>query len=191
MKIMVITSSPNKEGLTESCGAAAKEGIEKGNGEAIMVRLNDLNILKCKACDEGFGICLESNKCILEDDFEKVHEAMGEVDGYVVVTPVYFHDMSKSAKTFFDRLRRCEVNLINREKGNKIDNKPFICVAAAGGSGTGTLSCLVSMERLFLHLNKMDYSNLKKFDYIGVTQRNKEYMLDVIEEGALKIVKGE
>lgn len=45
---MVITSSPNKEGLTESCGAAAKKGIEKGNGEAVMVRLNDLNILKCK-----------------------------------------------------------------------------------------------------------------------------------------------
>ena len=59
MKIMVITSSPNKEGLTESCGAAAKKGIEKGNGEAIMVRLNDLNILKRIACDQGWGICLK------------------------------------------------------------------------------------------------------------------------------------
>ena len=192
MKIMVITSSPNKEGLTESCGAAAKKGIEKGNGEAIMVRLNDLNILKCKACDQGWGICLESDKCILEDDFEKVHETMDEVDGFVVVTPVYFHDMSESAKTFFDRLRRCEANIkFNREKINKIEKKPVICVAAAGGMGTGTPSCLTSMERLFFHLNKLDYSNLKKFDYIGVTQRNKEYMLDAIEASALKIAKGE
>jgi len=192
MKIMVITSSPNKEGLTESCGEAAKKGIEKGNGEALMVRLNDLDILKCKACDQGWGICLESDKCILEDDFEKVHKAMGEVDGYVVVTPVYFHEMSESAKTFFDRLRRCEANLkFNREKVNKIEKKPFICVAAAGGSGTGTPSCLTIMERLFFHLNKTEYSNLKKFDYIGVTQRNKEYMLDAIEQCALKIVKSE
>ena len=29
MKIMVITSSPNKEGLTESCGAAAKKELKK------------------------------------------------------------------------------------------------------------------------------------------------------------------
>jgi multimeric flavodoxin WrbA len=100
--------------------------------------------------------------------------------------------MSESAKTFFDRLRRCEANLkFNREKVNKIEKKPVICVAAAGGMGTGTPSCLTNMERLFFHLNKIDYSNLKKFDYIGVTQRNKEYMLDAIEASALKIVKGE
>ena len=192
MKIMVITSSPNKHGLTESCAAAAKKGIEKGSGEAIMVRLNDLNILKCIACDQGWGICFESDKCILEDDFEKVHEVMGEVDGFVVVTPVYFHDMSESAKTFFDRLRRCEANLkFKREKINKIEKKPCICVAAAGGMGTGTVSCLTSMERLFYHLNKLDYSNLTKFDYIGITRRNKEYMLDEIGESAYKIVKCE
>ncbi len=192
MKIMVIKSSPNKDGLTESCGKAAKKGIEKGNSEAIMVCLNDLNILKCKACDQGWGICFETDKCILEDDFEQVHEAMGEVDGFVVVTPVYFHDMSESAKTFFDRLRRCEANLkFNREKVNKIERKPVICVAAAGGMGTGTISCLASMERLFFHMNKLDYSNLTKFDYIGVTRRNKEYMLDAIESSALRIVNGD
>lgn len=116
---------------------------------------------------------------------------MGEVDGYVVVTPVYFGDMSESVKTFFDRLRRCEANRFMREKGNKIQKKPFIYVAAAGSSGNGTLSCLTSMERLFLHLNNMDYTNLPKFDYIGVTQRNRDYMLDAIEAGALKMVKGE
>jgi multimeric flavodoxin WrbA len=189
MKIMVITSSPNTDGLTESCGKAAKKGIEKGNSEAVMLRLNDLNILKCKACDQGYGICLEKNKCILQDDFEMVHEAMGEVDGYVVVTPVYFHEMSESAKTFFDRLRRCEALSFNREEVNKIEKKPFICVAAAGGSGNGTLSCLISMERLFYHLNKLDSSNITNFDYIGVTQRNKDYMLKAIEFSALKLVK--
>ena len=95
-KIMVITSSPNKGGLTESCGVAAKKGIEKGKGEVVMVRLNDLNILKCEACDQGWGICLKGPvnlKMISE-----VHKAMGEVDGYVIVTPVYFGDMSESAR---------------------------------------------------------------------------------------------
>ena len=64
-------------------------------------------------------------------------------------------------------------------------------MAAAGGMGTGTISCLASMERLFFHMNKLDYSNLTKFDYIGVTRRNKEYMLDAIESSALRIVNGD
>lgn len=64
-------------------------------------------------------------------------------------------------------------------------------MAAAGGMGTGTVSCLASMERLFFHLNKLNYSNLIKIDYIGVNRRNKEYMLDTIEASAFKIVKGE
>ncbi len=188
MKIMIITCSPNKEGLTESCGAAAKKGIEKGNGEAIIIRLNDLNILPCEVCAQGWGICHEKDKCKLEDDFEKVHEAIGEVDGFIVVTPVYFGDMSESAKIFFDRLRRCEANLLNPEI-NKIKNKPFMCVAAAAHSNS--LSCLTNMERLFFHLNKLDYMYIAKFDYIGINLRNKEYMLDAIEAGALKIVNGE
>lgn len=190
MKIMVITSSPNEEGLTASCGEAAKRGIEKGNGEAVMVRLNDLNLLRCEACGQGWGICRQEDRCKLEDDFERVHEAMGEADGYVIVTPVYWGEMSESAKAFFDRLRRCEAKF-SPDKRNKIQNKPFICVAAAGGSGNGTLSCLTSMERLFFHLNRMDSKNITKFDYIGITQRNKSYMLDAIEAGALKMAKGE
>ncbi len=186
MKIMVITSTPNIEGLTESCASAAEKGIEMGNSEAIMVRLNDLNILKCDACDHGWGICLDG-KCKLEDDFEVVHKAMGAVDGFVVVTPVYFQEMSESAKTFFDRLRRCEANFFTPEIINKIQNKPFICVAAA--TGGGTLPCLISMERLFFHLNKMDHKNITNYDYIGVTQNNKDYMLKAIEAAAFKMFK--
>jgi multimeric flavodoxin WrbA len=188
MKIMVITCTPNIEGLTESCAAAAEKGIEMGNSTAIMVRLNDLNISKCEACDEGWGICLEG-KCKLEDDFEVLHRAMGAVDGFVVITPVYFQEMSESAKTFFDRLRRCEANFFTPERINKIQNKPFICVAAA--TGGGTLPCLTSMERLFFHLNKMNYKNITSSDYIGVTQGNKDYMLDAIEAATLKMFKGE
>jgi len=72
MKIMVMTSSPNKEGLTESCGDAARNGVLKGNGEVISVRLNDLDILKCNAYDQGWGTCFQEDKCKLEDDFEMV-----------------------------------------------------------------------------------------------------------------------
>jgi multimeric flavodoxin WrbA len=190
MKIMIITSSPNEKGLTESCGEAAKEGVNAGNGETLMVRLNDKHILNCNACNHGWGTCLQENQCQLDDDFNNIHNAMSTVEGYIIITPVYWGDMSESAKAFFDRLRRCEASL-DPDNINNIQNKPFICVAAAGGSGNGTLSCLTTMERLFLHLNKMNIKNITNFDYIGITQRNKSYMLDAILESAKRMILGD
>jgi len=183
-----MTSSPNKEGLTEMCSDAAKIGVENGDGQVLKVRLNDLNIFNCQTCDHGWGICLQEDKCKIEDDFEIIHKSMAEVDGYIIITPVYWGDMSESAKAFFDRLRRCEANF-DPNKTNKIQNKPFICVAAAGGSGNGTLSCLTNMERLFFHLNKLNIRNVTKFDYIGITQRNKGYMLNAIQAAAQNMVE--
>jgi multimeric flavodoxin WrbA len=183
VKILIMTCSPNVDGLTESCGYAAKLGVEAGNGEAVMMRLNDLNISRCKVCDHGWGTCMKDHECCIEDDFESVHRSIGEADGLIIVTPVYWWDMSESAKAFFDRLRRCEALL----DPNKVQGKPYICVAAAGGTGHGTLACLTQMDRLFLHMNHLNYREIKKFEYIGVTQRNKDYMLQAIKAAAEKI----
>lgn len=178
MKVMIITSSPNKDGLTEACGQAARLGVEDADGEAVMIRLNDLNISHCHACGNGWGTCRNEHVCQVSDDFQKLHEQMGKVDAYVVVTPVYWGEMSEAAKVFFDRFRRCEA--IGKE--NKIEGKPVISIAAAGGSGNGILSCLTSMERLFTQVKA------ERFDMIGIKRMNKSYMLDTIRSAAREMV---
>lgn len=179
MKVMIITGSPNKDGLTETCGQAAKMGIEDGKSEAVMVRLNDQDISKCHACGNGWGTCRDEHICQVGDDFQKLHKLMAGMDAYVVVTPVYWGEMSESAKAFFDRLRRCEA--ITKEK-NIIEGKPVISIAAAGGSGNGTLTCLASMERLFSHIRA------EKFDMIGITRKNRNHMLEAIRNSAREMV---
>lgn len=94
---MIITGSPNKDGLTETCGQAAKMGVEDGNSEAVMIRLNDLSISKCHACGNGWGTCRDEHICQIEDDFQKLHKLMADMDAYVVVTSVYWGEMSESA----------------------------------------------------------------------------------------------
>ena len=179
MKVLIITCSPNKDGLTEACGEAAKQGISDGRGDAVVIRLNDLKLARCKACKNGWGICQEKGICQVADDFQKVHKLFGDANGFVVVTPVYWWDMSESAKALFDRLRRCEA----MRDHNKIQGKPFLCIAAAGGTGVGTIHCLASMEKVFLHLNNLQYFDLSSAlcDFIGVTQKNRHYMLDAIQ----------
>ncbi|WP_366921803.1 flavodoxin family protein [Metallumcola ferriviriculae] len=180
MKVLIITASPNKNGLTAACAEAAKQGVEAAGGNVRMVRLNDLEISQCQACGNGWGNCLKEHRCKVQDDFQDLHKFVDEADGYVMVTPVYWGEMSESAKMFTDRLRRCEAS--NREGNNKTANKPYIAVAAAGGTGNGTLTCLSSMERLFGHMRS------ERFDLIGITRKNRDYKLDTIRLAAEKMV---
>jgi multimeric flavodoxin WrbA len=144
MDVIVLSSSPNKEGLTAACASAAVEGVTLAGGHAEEVRLNDLQIGLCQACEDGWGTCRPDHECQVEDDFQALHARVRQADGYVLVTPVYWHEMSESAKAFADRLRRCEAS---RGEESGLFGKPVIAVAAAGGSGNGTITCLLIMER--------------------------------------------
>lgn len=179
MKIMVFTGSPNKDGLTAACGNAAKAGAEAAGAEVAMVDLNQFKVGNCQACGSGWGPCLNNHQCQVEDDFQGLHHSMAEIDGFVFVTPVYWGDMSESAKAFFDRVRRCEA--WKKEPGY-LQDKPFIAVAAAGGSGNGAMTTLTNIERLLIHV-KAD-----RFDYISITKKTREYKLNTIREASKAMV---
>ena len=176
MKVLVVTSSPNAQGLTAACGEAARQGVVDGKSPARVVNLNEFNILRCAVCDDGWGPCRTKHRCRLEDDFSQLQDMFNQAEGYAWVTPVYFGEPSETFKAFFDRLRRCEATKKNGEKSILAD-KPTICVAAAGGSGNGAAHCLGEMERLVQRLGALG------FDYIPITQRTREYQLETIHDG--------
>ncbi len=172
MKILVIYSSPNQDGLTAACASAAAEGICSAGCEAEEFCLNNLKIDQCHACNNGWGTCLAEHRCQEEDDFQSLHAHLAPADGYVLATPVYWGEMSESAKAFTDRLRRCEAT---QEEGKSIlFKKPVIAVAAAGGSGRGMITCLGSMERWIQHVQG------RVFDLIPVNRWSREYKLAAI-----------
>lgn len=179
MKVMVFTSSPNTDGLTFNCGNSAKMGIEEAGAQVVMVNLNRQQISSCHACGNGWGTCLKENECQIQDDFQALHASMTDMNAFVLITPVYWGEMSESAKSFTDRIRRCEA--FKREK-NVFEGKPVIAVAAAGGSGNGLTTCLTSMERFFTHVKA------EKFDFIGITQKSRVYKLETIQEAAKEMV---
>ncbi len=175
MKILVIHSSPNDDGLTAACASAAAAGLVQAGGVVEEVCLNDLKVGMCKACDNGWGTCLEEHECQELDDFQALHAQVHQADGLVLVTPVYWGEMSESAKAFTDRLRRCEAN---RDGGSALEGKPVLAVAAAGGSGGGMITCLGSMERWIQHMHG------RVFDLIPVNRWSREYKLETIRSAA-------
>ncbi len=180
MNVIVISSSPNTDGLTAACAEAAVEGARQAGGNAEEVRLNDLHVGMCLACGNGWGPCLSGHQCQTEDDYQALHARVLRADAYVLVTPVYWGEMSESAKAFTDRLRRCEAPLGSE---SRFGGKPVIAVAAAGGSGNGMITCLQSMERW------IDHVQARKFDLISVNRWSREYKLVAIREAARAMVR--
>ena len=180
MKVLVMTSSPNEDGLTAACGEAARQGVVDGHGRARVVNLNGFHLERCVVCDDGWGTCRSKHECSLDDDFPSLQQMFLEAEAYVWVTPVYFGEPSETFKALFDRLRRCEAS---KPEGSAsvLLGKPTVAIAAAGGSGGGAVHCLMEMERLARQLGAAP------FDLISVTQRTREYQLETIHDALVTL----
>ena len=183
MKVLILSFSnnqvnedsyiPNKIGLTFSCIEECEKELKRLGNEVEHICINKKNIKKCLACGKrGWGICLEEHKCIQNDNFNEIYEYMSNFDAYIFITPVYFWEMSESAKTFFDRLKRCDAFNDN----SKIKGKKIVCIACAGGSGNGTEETLKSFDILDHFLKT------KMIGRIPVTKANFENQKEVIDK---------
>jgi multimeric flavodoxin WrbA len=180
MNILVLSSSPNTTGLTANCAQTAVQAIRAAGHQAEEVRLNDLHICTCQACNNGWGTCRTEHECRVQDGFQDLHARLCQADAVVLVSPVYWGEMSESAKALADRLRRCEATL---GEASRLAGKPVIAVAAAGGSGNGTVTCLLSMERWVQHMRA------RVFDLIPVNRWSRPYKLTTIREAACAMVQ--
>jgi multimeric flavodoxin WrbA len=180
MTVVVLSASPNGSGLTAACARAAVEGASGEGADAREIRLNGAGIGLCRACGDGWGTCRDEHRCQVEDGFQDIHRRVTEADAIVLVTPVYWGEMSESAKAFTDRLRRCEASA---GASSRLAGKPVIAVAAAGGSGGGLVSCLGGMERLIQHLRA------RQFDLVSVNRWNRDYKIRAISAAAAAMVR--
>lgn len=178
---LIITASPNADGLTAACAEAAQAGFEAAGAEAYRLNLSRMSIERCRQCGNGWGQCLSEHVCIIQDDIVPLQEALAEAEGIVLITPVYFGELAESMRAAFDRVRRC--NFSFGAPAGRVNGTPFIAVAAAGGSGGGIATCLLSMEMLVRHMQGA------VADLIGVTQRNRAYTIDHIRQAATALAK--
>lgn len=178
--ILVITSSPNADGLTAACGKAALRGVERGGKTGEIVDLCREKIQACLVCNDGWGLCREERRCVIEDRFADLRRRVEEAEALILVTPVYWGQQSERMKYFCDRLRRCEG--FKRDRGI-LAGKRVNLVAAAGGSGNGTVSCLTDMELWCRHLFAVPFIRQ------GVTRFDREPMLAAIEQAAFSLTQ--
>lgn len=173
--VFVLSSSPNTDGLTAACARAAVNGLQSGGKDAVEIRINDENIGLCQACGNGWGTCRSDHHCQIIDGFQDLHEKIRNAEALVLVTPVYYGEMSESMKAFTDRLRRCEASAGDR---CAFAGKQVLSIPAAGGGGGGLPTCAASMDRFIQHVKA------NRFDLVTVNRWNREIKLKAITGSA-------
>lgn len=173
MKATVISGSRNPDGQTARAVEALLEGLRSQGGEARQVFLPTKDLQRCRQCNEaGWGVCLSEGRCVIEDDFDGLVQALRASDAVVFATPVYFGDLSESLRAFLDRLRR----ITRHETGQEgLTGKCSVGICVAGGGGGGAPSCSVSLERV------LATCGLDVVDMIPVRRQNLEMKLDLLQ----------
>ena len=169
MKVVVLWSSPNTDGLTATAKDRVMAGLLAGGAEAEDIQLNAKTLQHCMACGNGFGTCRSEGTCVLQDDFAEVYGKLVEADAFVVVTAVYWHNVTECMKAFLDRVRRCEAGFNHSLKG-----KQCLLIACAGGTGNGAVECLDALEKYAAHIGAVPC------DRLPVIRFNRSYMLPAL-----------
>lgn len=100
MNIIGFVASPHKTGNTAWAVNKILEGAKGQGAETQVWYASELAIKPCQGC---LG-CVQRNKCVINDDMQKLYEALGNADALVLGTPIYMGQMSAQAKAFTDRL---------------------------------------------------------------------------------------
>ena len=186
MKTLVISGSRNPEGRTASLIDALCRGITTAGSDSEVIYLPQINIERCRQCnDDGWGICRDETKCIIDDDdFTSVVEKIDDADAVVFANPVYFGDLSESMKAFLDRFRRIRTTIPKGPlptggppPGPFNDDSGAIALGLcyAGGSGNGTTSCCMNLERT------LQICGFDVVDMIPVRRQNLEAKIKIME----------
>jgi DNA modification methylase len=197
MKIVLFSGSRNRNGQTARAVDAFSRGIVDGGGKAETLFLVEFKLELCRQCNnDGWGICTNEARCIIEDDFASLAEKIEGADALIFASPVYFGDLSESLRGFLERYRRTHFNAIFRRQRIPrgapglppifVGGTPVIGFCYAGGSGNGTVSCAASLERM------LQTCGFDVVDMVLARRQNLEMKLPLLESvGKWMITKPE
>ncbi len=97
--IIVISSSPRKNGNSNALVAAFVRGAEERGNAVEVISLTGKHMEFCRGC----MVCNQTNSCVIADDMKQINEKLGKADVVVFATPIYYYSVSGQLKTFFDR----------------------------------------------------------------------------------------
>ena len=98
-KVLIISSSPRKNGNSETLADAFANGAQEAGHSVETVHLREKQMGFCKGC----LACLKLGRCVIQDDAVEIAAKMHDANVLVFATPVYYYCVSGQLKTMLDR----------------------------------------------------------------------------------------
>ena len=98
-RVLIISSSPRKDGNSETLAAAFAKGAQAAGHQVETVYLREKQVGFCKGC----FACLKLGHCVIQDDAVEIAAKMHDANVLVFATPVYYYCVSGQLKTMLDR----------------------------------------------------------------------------------------
>ncbi|MDE6849777.1 MAG: flavodoxin family protein [Clostridia bacterium] len=99
-KIIVVTSSPRKNGNSEILAQKFADGALSAGNKVTTVAVRDIGLQFCIGC----LYCNSHEKCVQNDGMNALYSSFENADVIVFSTPVYYYSVCGQLKTFLDRL---------------------------------------------------------------------------------------
>lgn len=153
LKVLAISGSPRKESNTDKIINAVLDGAKDAGHSTEFIKLNELNISPCQACDTCKS--KPGARCKLKDDGKRILDLTEACDVLIFGSPIYMGGVSAQAKAYIDRWYSFkDAHRISELKGDR-----KVIGVYAQGAKDGTYHRLFeSNERLF---------NSNNFAYLG------------------------
>lgn len=99
MKILVIESSPHKNGSSNTLAGEFIRGAREAGHEITVFDAAHADIRPCQGCDA----CGMDGECVQRDDMAGLWRELLSTDMVVFVTPLYYYNVSSQLKHVIDR----------------------------------------------------------------------------------------
>lgn len=111
MKILVIESSPHKNGSSNTLAGEFIRGAREAGHEITVFDAAHADIRPCQGCDA----CGMDGECVQRDDMAGLWRELLSTDMVVFVTPLYYYNVSSQLKHVIDRFYSYTGRLTSRK----------------------------------------------------------------------------
>ncbi len=134
MTFLAIYGSPRRQGNTSLLLKQAVAGARQAGAEVEEIVLRDL---KMSPCLELYG-CKKDGRCIIRDDFQRVHDQLLACQGLMLASPIFFYAVSAHTKILMDRcqslwVKKYWIDKVPFGQGEIKRRGLFLSVGATGG----------------------------------------------------------
>ena len=102
MKVLIINTSPHKEGCTFTALSEVEKVLHENGIETVWHQVGTTEVRGCAAC----GGCRKAGKCVFgdKDGVNECRKLLEECDGLIVGSPVHYASVSGACSSLMDRL---------------------------------------------------------------------------------------